>query len=153
MLLRNSCCSCVCVKWVETDFSTQWCFENFIQFRSMRRARAVRDQLAGLMERVEIDTTSNVGDSVAIRKAITAGFFYNTAKFSKGGQYRTVKHQQVSNVIEIEHLLIGRWVDGWDGQTHRWMACLSLGVRDCFFLYRLFTFILIAACLKTNPGG
>jgi pre-mRNA-splicing factor ATP-dependent RNA helicase DHX16 len=86
-------------EWVETDFSTQWCFENFIQYRSMRRARAVRDQLAGLMERVEIETTSNISDSVAIRKAITSGFFYHTAKFSKGGQYRTVKHQQVRNIM------------------------------------------------------
>ena len=42
-------------QWEETGFSTQWCFENFIQHRSMKRARDVRDQLAGLCERVEID--------------------------------------------------------------------------------------------------
>ena len=55
-------------QWVETDFSTQWCFENFIQHRSMRRARDVRDQLVGLMERVEIKLTTNPLDTVAIRK-------------------------------------------------------------------------------------
>ncbi|XP_022085325.1 putative pre-mRNA-splicing factor ATP-dependent RNA helicase DHX16 [Acanthaster planci] len=81
-------------QWVETDFSTQWCYENFIQHRSMRRARDVRDQLRGLVERVEIALTSAPHDNITIRKAITAGFFYHTAKFSKGGQYRTVKHQQ-----------------------------------------------------------
>ena len=80
--------------WVETAYSTQWCFENFIQYRSMRRARDVRDQLEGLMERVEIELTSNPSDTVNIRKAITSGYFYHTAKFSKGGQYRTVKHLQ-----------------------------------------------------------
>ena len=80
--------------WVETGYSTQWCFENFIQHRSMRRARDVRDQLEGLMERVEIELTSNPSDTVNIRKAITSGYFYHTAKFSKGGHYRTVKHQQ-----------------------------------------------------------
>lgn len=37
-------------------------------FRSMKRARDVRDQLEGLMERVEIELTSNLHDSVAIRK-------------------------------------------------------------------------------------
>ncbi|XP_055376601.1 pre-mRNA-splicing factor ATP-dependent RNA helicase DHX16 isoform X2 [Condylostylus longicornis] len=26
-------------QWAETDFSTQWCYENFIQYRSMKRAR------------------------------------------------------------------------------------------------------------------
>ncbi|XP_025112674.1 pre-mRNA-splicing factor ATP-dependent RNA helicase DHX16-like [Pomacea canaliculata] len=80
--------------WAETDFSTQWCYENFVQHRSMKRARDVRDQLEGLLERVEIPLTSNEGDTISIRKAITAGYFYHTARLSKSGQYKTVKHQQ-----------------------------------------------------------
>jgi len=63
----------------------------------MKRARDVRDQLAGLMERVEIEPTSNPGDTIAIRKAITSGFFYHTAHLSKGG-YKTVKKQQTVHV-------------------------------------------------------
>ena len=39
--------------------------------RSMRRARDVRDQLEGLMERVEIEPMTCHGDSVAIRKVNT----------------------------------------------------------------------------------
>ncbi|XP_057370593.1 pre-mRNA-splicing factor ATP-dependent RNA helicase DHX16-like [Daphnia carinata] len=81
-------------QWVDTDFSTQWCFENFIQHRSMRRARDVREQLVGLVERVEIDMVSNKDDLVAIGKAVTAGFFYNTSRLSKTGGYKTVKHNQ-----------------------------------------------------------
>ncbi|XP_046445714.1 pre-mRNA-splicing factor ATP-dependent RNA helicase DHX16-like [Daphnia pulex] len=81
-------------QWVDTDFSTQWCFENFIQHRSMRRARDVREQLVGLVERVEIDMVSNKEDLVAIGKAVTAGFFYNTSRLSKTGGYKTVKHNQ-----------------------------------------------------------
>lgn len=81
-------------QWVETGYSTQWCYENFIQHRSMKRARDVREQLEGLMERVEIEITSNPNDSVPIRKAITSGYFYHTARLGKSGQYRTVKHQQ-----------------------------------------------------------
>ncbi|XP_053380097.1 pre-mRNA-splicing factor ATP-dependent RNA helicase DHX16-like [Mercenaria mercenaria] len=81
-------------QWEETGHSTQWCFENFIQYRSMKRARDVRDQLEGLMERVEIEVSSNPLDTANIRKAITAGFFYHTAKLDKGGNYRTVKHNQ-----------------------------------------------------------
>ena len=41
----------------------------------MKRARDVRDQLLNLMERVEIQLTSCDNDTIAIRKAITAGFF------------------------------------------------------------------------------
>ena len=75
-------------QWTETGFSTQWCHENFIQARSMKRARDVRDQLAGLMERTEIELVSSGGDSVAIRKAITAGYFYHTSRLTKSGQYK-----------------------------------------------------------------
>lgn len=81
-------------EYEETNFSTQWCFENYIQHRSMRRARDVRDQLAALMERIEIEPSTNASDAIAIRKAITSGYFYNTARLGKGGVYRTVKHQQ-----------------------------------------------------------
>ncbi|KAH1183446.1 hypothetical protein KIL84_004938 [Mauremys mutica] len=83
----------VYTQWVESAFSMQWCYENFIQFRSMRRARDVREQLEGLMERIEVDLTSSEGDYVPIRKAITAGFFYHTARLTRTG-YKTVKHQQ-----------------------------------------------------------
>jgi pre-mRNA-splicing factor ATP-dependent RNA helicase DHX16 len=34
----------------------------------MKRARDVRDQLEGLLERVEIEVTSNPGDTIGIRK-------------------------------------------------------------------------------------
>lgn len=55
-------------QWVESGYSTQWCYENFIQFRSMRRARDVRDQLEGLMDRIEVEVVSSQGDSLPIRK-------------------------------------------------------------------------------------
>jgi len=60
----------VCIQWVETGYSTQWCFENFVQHRSMKRARDVRDQLEALLERVEIESSSSLQDDVAIRKVV-----------------------------------------------------------------------------------
>ncbi|XP_073454994.1 pre-mRNA-splicing factor ATP-dependent RNA helicase DHX16 [Aquarana catesbeiana] len=83
----------VYTQWVETGHSLQWCYENFIQARSLRRARDVREQLEGLMGRIEIELTSCEGDNVPIRKAITAGYFYHTARLSRSG-YKTVKQQQ-----------------------------------------------------------
>ena len=56
------------LQWVESGYSTQWCFENYIQHRSMKRARDVREQLEGMMERVEVEITTCNGDSVPIRK-------------------------------------------------------------------------------------
>ncbi|TNN24169.1 putative pre-mRNA-splicing factor ATP-dependent RNA helicase DHX16 [Liparis tanakae] len=62
----------VYTQWLESDYSTQWCYENFIQFRSMRRARDVRDQLEGLMDRIEVEVVSSQGDSLPIRKVSAA---------------------------------------------------------------------------------
>ncbi|KAL8139986.1 hypothetical protein V2J09_006007 [Rumex salicifolius] len=82
-------------EWKACDYSTMWCYENYIQVRSMKRARDIRDQLEGLLERVEIELTSSLNDMEAIRKSITAGFFPHTAKLQKNGSYRTVKHPQI----------------------------------------------------------
>lgn len=46
--------------WAESDFSSQWCYENYVQLRSMKRARDIREQLVNLMERVEIELVSDV---------------------------------------------------------------------------------------------
>ncbi|PHT72335.1 putative pre-mRNA-splicing factor ATP-dependent RNA helicase DHX16 [Capsicum annuum] len=84
--------------WKETNFSTQWCYENYIQVRSMKKARDIRDQLEGLLDRVEIELSSNVNDLEAIKKSITSGFFPHLARLQKNGSYRTVKHPQTVNI-------------------------------------------------------
>lgn len=85
-------------QWCDTNYSNQWCFENFIQVRSMKRARDVRDQLVGLLDRVDVELISNPDstDTSPIRKAITSGFFYNAAKLQLSGEtYRTLKQNQI----------------------------------------------------------
>jgi pre-mRNA-splicing factor ATP-dependent RNA helicase DHX16 len=81
-------------QWVDSDFSYVWAKENFLQQRSLTRARDVRDQLAKLCERVEVTlSTCGAADLVPIQKAITAGFFPNAARLQRGGDsYRTVKN-------------------------------------------------------------
>ncbi|KAG0364829.1 hypothetical protein BGZ54_007117 [Gamsiella multidivaricata] len=84
-------------QWVESNYSIQWCYENFLQHRSMSRARDIRDQMVGLMERTEVAMVSNPNpaDTAPIRKAITSGFFYNAARLTRSGEsYRTVKSNQ-----------------------------------------------------------
>lgn len=81
-------------QWVDSDFSYVWSRENFLQQRSLTRARDVRDQLAKLCDRVEV-TISSVGanDMVPIQKSLTSGFFPNAARLQRGGDsYRTVKN-------------------------------------------------------------
>ena len=78
-------------QWEESNYSTQWCYENFVQIRAMKKARDIRDQLTGLCERVEIEATSSA-DTEDIRKAITAGFFFNCARLTRSQDYQTLKH-------------------------------------------------------------
>mgnify|MGYP004713504721 CR=1 FL=1 len=71
----------------------------------MRRARDIRDQLKRLLERVEIALTSNLNDLEAIKKAITSGFFPNSAVMQKNGLYRTVKLPQTVYIHPSSGLL------------------------------------------------
>ncbi|KAK4835647.1 hypothetical protein QYF36_012444 [Acer negundo] len=98
--------------WRECNYSTQWCYENYIQVRSMKRARDIRDQLEGLLERVEIEITSNMNELDVIKKAITSGFFPHSAKLQKNGSYWTVKHPQRVHVHPSSGLaqILPRWV-------------------------------------------
>ncbi|KAJ5696326.1 hypothetical protein N7536_006738 [Penicillium majusculum] len=83
-------------QWVDSDFSTIWAKENFLQQRSLTRARDVRDQLAKLCDRVEVAvSTCGATNIQPIQKAITAGFFPNAARLQRGGDsYRTIKNGQ-----------------------------------------------------------
>jgi pre-mRNA-splicing factor ATP-dependent RNA helicase DHX16 len=80
-------------EWMDANYSTQWCYENYVQVRSMNKARDIREQIEGLMERVEIEVSSNPHDTDGVCKALTSGYFYNTAKLSRTGDYKTIKHQ------------------------------------------------------------
>ncbi|MCJ1405976.1 hypothetical protein MMC19_000041 [Ptychographa xylographoides] len=85
-------------EWVDADFSYAWARENFLQHRSLKRARDVRDQLAKLCERVEITLAPVASESApdlsiqAIQKAIAAGYFPHVARIRKDGSgYQTAK--------------------------------------------------------------
>ena len=61
----------------------------------MKKARDIRKQIEELCERVEIDDKiSSPNDNESILKAITPGFFYDTAKLGKSGEYQIVKQHR-----------------------------------------------------------
>jgi pre-mRNA-splicing factor ATP-dependent RNA helicase DHX16 len=104
--------------WKDCNYSMHWCYENFIQARSMRRARDIKEQLVALCDRVEIDYTdealsvTNDMTSVNIRKAMASGYFYNCAKLAKDGTYRTVKNMHTVHIHPNSSLFkdTPRWV-------------------------------------------
>ena len=57
----------------------QWCFDNFLNNRSLKSADNVRQQLARIMDRFNLKRTSTEFNSreyyVNIRKSLVTGFF------------------------------------------------------------------------------
>jgi pre-mRNA-splicing factor ATP-dependent RNA helicase DHX15/PRP43 len=78
----------------------QWCWDNFISERSMISAMNVRNQLLGVMKRLDVPVVSSdvKGDgsfaSTDIRKALTAGMFMQVAHRKRSGEYLTIKDNQ-----------------------------------------------------------
>ena len=79
--------------WERSKFSNPWCFENFIQARSMKRAQDVRKQLITIMDRYKLDILQAGKNYKVICKAITAGFFTHAAKKDPQEGYRTLVDQ------------------------------------------------------------
>ncbi|KAK4483666.1 hypothetical protein RD792_010867 [Penstemon davidsonii] len=82
--------------WKAKNFSGPWCFENFVQSRSLRRAQDVRKQLLSLsiMDKYKLDVVSAGKDFTKIRKAIAAGFFFHAARKDPQEGYRTLVENQ-----------------------------------------------------------
>jgi ATP-dependent RNA helicase DHX8/PRP22 len=80
--------------WTASKFSNPWCFENYIQARSMRRAQDVRKQIVTIMDRYRMDIMSAGKNLAKVRKCIVAGFFNNAAKKDPQEGYKTMVENQ-----------------------------------------------------------
>jgi ATP-dependent RNA helicase DHX8/PRP22 len=80
--------------WKRSRFSNPWCYENFIQSRSLKHAQDVRKQLITIMDRYKLDIVSAGRNYVKVRKAIVSGFFAHAAKKDPQEGYRTLTDGQ-----------------------------------------------------------
>ena len=81
--------------WKYNKFSNPWCFDNFVQGRSLRRAQDIRQQMLGIMDRHKLDVVSCGKNTMKVQKAICSGFFMHAAKKDPQDGYRTLVDQQV----------------------------------------------------------
>merc|ERR1712226_886294 len=76
-----------------------FCYDNYINARSMQSAKSVRDQLKRTMERLEIQMKSTDFHDKEyypnIRKCLVSGYFMHVAHLEKSGHYLTIKDNQV----------------------------------------------------------
>jgi pre-mRNA-splicing factor ATP-dependent RNA helicase DHX15/PRP43 len=77
----------------------QWCWDNFVNGRTMKSADSVREQLKRIMVRLELPMVStdfaNREYYTNIRKCLVEGMFMNVAHLERSGHYLTVKDNQV----------------------------------------------------------
>ncbi|XP_044265343.1 ATP-dependent RNA helicase DHX8 [Tribolium madens] len=81
--------------WKNNKFSNAWCYENFVQIRTLKRAQDVRKQLLGIMDRHKLDVVSAERNTVRVQKCVCSGFFRNAAKKDPQEGYRTLVDSQV----------------------------------------------------------
>ncbi|KAK9283095.1 hypothetical protein L1049_011325 [Liquidambar formosana] len=83
----------------EVDEDQSWCYENFINQRTLKAADNVRQQLVRIMARFNLKLCSTDFNSrdyyINIRKAMLAGYFMQVAHLERTGHYLTVKDNQV----------------------------------------------------------
>ena len=80
----------------------QWCYDNFVNYRSLKSADNVRQQLCRIMDRFNLKRTSTDFTSkdyyLNIRKALCSGFFMHVAHLERTGHYLTIKDNQIVQV-------------------------------------------------------
>ncbi|KAL3918251.1 MAG: hypothetical protein SGPRY_006087 [Prymnesium sp.] len=95
--------------WKNNQEASAWCYDNFVNYRSMKSADSVRAQLMRIMTRFGLELKSPDFGSKEyysnIRKCLLAGFFMQVAHLERTGHYLTVKDNQVvalhpSSVLE-----------------------------------------------------
>lgn len=79
-----------------------WCYDNFINYRSVQSADNVREQLARIMKKLSLPmiSTDFADDNYYsnIRRCLCAGLFMQVAHLQRQGHYLTVKDQQVVTI-------------------------------------------------------
>mmetsp|Transcript_32112 Transcript_32112/g.68362 ORF Transcript_32112/g.68362 Transcript_32112/m.68362 type:complete len:723 (+) Transcript_32112:64-2232(+) len=85
---------------VPRDERKQWCWDNFINDRSISSAASVKKQLTGIMTRLDIPLVTCKGrngsyDTNAIRMALTNAMYMQVAYLQRQGNYLTVKDNQI----------------------------------------------------------
>lgn len=82
----------------ENGGDKDWCYNHYLNDRSLKSAENVRGQLVRLMRRFDLALVSPSPDAVdyyiVIRKALLAGFFMQVAHLERGGTYLSCKDMQ-----------------------------------------------------------
>lgn len=69
---------------------TKWCWNNFVNSKSMVKVKNIRRQLMDLMKQKNVTISSSPKDMTPIRRSLAAGFFLNAAVKVDKRKFRTL---------------------------------------------------------------
>jgi pre-mRNA-splicing factor ATP-dependent RNA helicase DHX15/PRP43 len=88
--------------YMQNGESKDWCWDNFINHRSIVSVKNVRDQLERIMRKLNLPLLSTDFASSDyynnIRRCLASGLFMQVAHLQKAGHYLTVKDHQVVSI-------------------------------------------------------
>ncbi|AAS52144.1 ADR224Wp [Eremothecium gossypii ATCC 10895] len=82
----------VFVQWKVHRYSLDWCRKNYLQYRSLRRAYDIREQLIRAMLKEDVPIISSGSGWDILRKCICAGYVHQAARKSGLNQYVHLKN-------------------------------------------------------------
>lgn len=106
----------VYLQWENNNFSSHWCEKHFVQYKSLIKARDIRDQLLRVMKKQNMSLKSSGSNWDIIRQCICTGFGHQAAK--------------ISGLAKYVHLRTGM-----DTQIHPTSALYGLGDLPPYIVY------------------
>lgn len=84
-------------RWLSSGYRPEWCSRNYVNYKSLRKAREIREQLLDIAKSQNMALSSPPGgdDWDSIRKAIGIAFFYQAARRKGIGEYINIR----SNIV------------------------------------------------------
>ncbi|KAJ3165388.1 ATPdependent RNA helicase [Geranomyces variabilis] len=84
--------------FMKASRSPKWCFNHFLNHKSLLRVINIRNQLRRYLLRFNMPLLSCNGDIDAVRKCIVTGYFSHAARLKPDGTYATVLHDKVLHI-------------------------------------------------------
>lgn len=120
----------------------QWCYDNFINYRSLKSADNVRQQLSRIMDRFNLKRTSTEFTSkdyyLNIRKSLTTGFFMQVilVLIVLRNKYSIIIFNYFCKVAHLERT--GHYLTIKDNQTVQLHPSTVLGHKPEWVIYNEF---------------
>ena len=84
-------------QYEKCDFSRQWCFDHFLNSRSLWEVKQIRDQLFRILERLGVDANASNGEE-SVLKSVAAGLIHNLLLHQSRGQYTGVVQDNLFDI-------------------------------------------------------